>query len=912
MSLSSTTSRQAPYTGDGSTATYAYGFKIFSDSDLKVQVENISTGALTTLTKTTDYTVTGVGETTGGNVVLVDASQAWLDGSGYLTSSYKLLIRRKPSLKQETSIRNQGDFYPSAHEDQFDKLVMIDQSQQDELDRSVKLPESVTSSDFDPTLPVDIETANTVVIVNPAGDGFTMGPTAGEISSAQAYATAASDSADAAATSETNAAASETAAAASEVAAAASAASAAAALASAIFRDVVYVDNSDSPITIAQADNGKLYSIDSSGGAVSITLPAIAGLTLPFNVTFVLRVAGNPVTINRSSTDTIAGETSKIISIVNEAAQLVADTDSAPDDWGLLSFGSSSDSSSSGSKTYIDSASANIESSIGSWETDNGAGSAASYLTITRNTTTPLAGTGDLSLAKSANDATGEFIKLDSQTIDIADRGGALFGSFSYDATDANYSSGDLIVEVYDVTNAAVLYSGVSDDLEILQTAGKFQFVTYTESTTAQIELRIKINSTNATTYTVYLDEFKLGPAPQVQGVYRNSVTLSMNGSGNFTDGVVKVDRVGNNVTVTTTTAPAHSSLEAAYSAAGFIPSWARPSSIQNNMTNNGSSLMWTTYMGTDGQFGVAYRNYSGTLTASTGGGVLTISYPVDDIAQPTVTENELSLQTIRVTSQVSTANHTSTGNYQDVSFTEDRDTHGAFDGTTFTAPRSGFYTFYAHVQFGTSATGRRGVQVVLTSADDASIPGNLLPASTTGAFGILATGTVYMQKGGTAKVQGFQDSGGNLAYDNGVFSVVGNPDYTTLGVVKSEPVYVEARGSDGDPLTADVTNIEWTEVTDTHGAWADNQFTAPKTAYYMLSGVVRFQAAEGPPDLYIDGTIHSSLGGNSAGTQESFAINWQGKLTKGQILTIRSSTSAATYAGGSESTDHWITILER
>ena len=150
MSLTSTTNRNT-YTGNGATATYAYGFKVFDQAHLVVTVKNTS-GVETTLTITTDYTVTGVGSSSGGNIVLVNASQAWLTG-GYLTSGYTLTVRRVVPLTQTTDVRNQGDFYAEAHEDRFDKLVMADQQQQDEIDRSVKLPTTVLPSAFDPTLP---------------------------------------------------------------------------------------------------------------------------------------------------------------------------------------------------------------------------------------------------------------------------------------------------------------------------------------------------------------------------------------------------------------------------------------------------------------------------------------------------------------------------------------------------------------------------------------------------------------------------------------------------------------------------------------------------------------------------------------------------------------------------------------
>lgn len=226
-------SNRNDYVGTDAVSVYNYSFRIVQQGDLTVQVQEIATGTETTLAITTDYTVAGVGADTGGSITLVDASQAWLDGSGNLSSDYKITIRRIVDLTQETDIRNQGDFFPEAHEDQFDKHTFIDQQQQEELDRTVKIAETVPASDFDGTIPPDLVGVDGVaVITNPAGDGFIVGPTADAISNAQANATAAAASAAAAATSETNAATSETNAATSETNAAASEAAAAASAAS--------------------------------------------------------------------------------------------------------------------------------------------------------------------------------------------------------------------------------------------------------------------------------------------------------------------------------------------------------------------------------------------------------------------------------------------------------------------------------------------------------------------------------------------------------------------------------------------------------------------------------------------------------------------------------------------------------
>ena len=189
MSISSESSR-ADYTGNGTQSVFSYAFKIFKEADLLVTVLNTTTKVETTLTLTTDYTVSDVGETAGGNVTLVDAGQDWLDGTGDLDTGYRMTIRRVPDLVQETDIRNQGQYYPEGIENQFDKQVFIDQRQEDEIQRSIRLPETQTDGvDFNTHLPADFAgQADKSLVTNATGDGFDVGPSTDEIANAQSYA----------------------------------------------------------------------------------------------------------------------------------------------------------------------------------------------------------------------------------------------------------------------------------------------------------------------------------------------------------------------------------------------------------------------------------------------------------------------------------------------------------------------------------------------------------------------------------------------------------------------------------------------------------------------------------------------------------------------------------------------------
>lgn len=191
MTIASATSRNN-YIGANNLATYSYSFKINASTDLLLTKRDLS-GVETTLLLTNDYTVTGVGHSSGGTITLT---------AGNLPTGYTLSIRRVVALTQITDIRNQGPYFAEIHEDEFDDLVMIDQQQQDEIDRSFKLSESVSPSTFSPTLPSNlVGQASLTMITNPSGTGFVAGPSAAQISAAATNAASAAASAAAAAAS---------------------------------------------------------------------------------------------------------------------------------------------------------------------------------------------------------------------------------------------------------------------------------------------------------------------------------------------------------------------------------------------------------------------------------------------------------------------------------------------------------------------------------------------------------------------------------------------------------------------------------------------------------------------------------------------------------------------------------------
>lgn len=135
------------FTGNGAVDTYSYTYKIFAASHLKV-TQRDTDDVETLLVLDTDYTVTGAGDTDGGSITLT---------AGNLPSDYILTIRRVVPVTQETDFRNQGDFFPDIHEDQFDITTMIEQQSGEETGRTITLPETVSGVDTELPIPAALK-----------------------------------------------------------------------------------------------------------------------------------------------------------------------------------------------------------------------------------------------------------------------------------------------------------------------------------------------------------------------------------------------------------------------------------------------------------------------------------------------------------------------------------------------------------------------------------------------------------------------------------------------------------------------------------------------------------------------------------------------------------------------------------
>ena len=126
MTVSSSTNR-ASYSGNGTLTTFAYNFKVFDQDDLTV-ILRASNGTETVQTITTNYTVTGVGDVGGGNVVFGTAP----------ASGVTVVILREMDLEQGLDLVPNDPFPAGSLEDSLDKLTFMVQQHDEQLGRAIK------------------------------------------------------------------------------------------------------------------------------------------------------------------------------------------------------------------------------------------------------------------------------------------------------------------------------------------------------------------------------------------------------------------------------------------------------------------------------------------------------------------------------------------------------------------------------------------------------------------------------------------------------------------------------------------------------------------------------------------------------------------------------------------------------
>jgi len=159
MTVSSTTVKNS-YSGNGSTTQFAYGYKIFADTDLIVIIRSAA-GTETVKTLTTHYTVAGAGDASGGSITFTT-------GNTPASGETVVIIREVPQTQAIDYIAN-DPFPAESHEEGLDRATMTTQQVQEELNRSIKLSRTNTMTSTEFTVGAT-DRANKILAFDSAGE----------------------------------------------------------------------------------------------------------------------------------------------------------------------------------------------------------------------------------------------------------------------------------------------------------------------------------------------------------------------------------------------------------------------------------------------------------------------------------------------------------------------------------------------------------------------------------------------------------------------------------------------------------------------------------------------------------------------------------------------------------------------
>lgn len=137
MTISSSTRKAGPFTGNGTATTFPFTFKVFQASDLLVVRLNTSTFVESPLVLNTDYTVAlnqNQNTNPGGSIVL----------GSVLATGFTLTATSDIQNLQPTDLTNQGGFYPTVINDALDRATIQIQQIAERIGRAIGLPLSST------------------------------------------------------------------------------------------------------------------------------------------------------------------------------------------------------------------------------------------------------------------------------------------------------------------------------------------------------------------------------------------------------------------------------------------------------------------------------------------------------------------------------------------------------------------------------------------------------------------------------------------------------------------------------------------------------------------------------------------------------------------------------------------------
>jgi hypothetical protein len=438
---------------------------------------------------------------------------------------------------------------------------------------------------------------------------------------------------------------------------------------------------------------------------------------------------------------------------------------------------------------------------IGSWTTyadaaaaspvDGTGGSPSSTYAV--STDSSLRGTTNFLWTHSANNRQGEGFSYNF-TIDPSDKGKVLQLSLEYLIASGTYADDDLQFWIYDVTNSRLIQPAPFK----LKNSGiieKFGMEFQTSSNSTSYRLIGHVATTTATAYTIRFGNWNLGPGAKLYGSvdtdmvpcptgYAASWTANTTTTCKFkTRGDLKIydyylALVGQPTNATLTlTLPAGDVIDTAKlsGGTGAEQNLGRAAIVSAGAGYIGFSAYASTTSVTVKYHGSTYSSVNRTTpgTFASGDSVnVRIEVPIVGMSSSQVRSNEANTRVVASFASKITGSHTSSGSWQDIaSYGTSSDTLAtAFDATTgvYTIKVPGNYLANGFAQFAASTSGTaRGLKILVNSQGAGYTATGIGDFRTNANYTSMnANGILYNLKAGDlVKMQGYQDTGGSIAY---------------------------------------------------------------------------------------------------------------------------------------------------
>jgi hypothetical protein len=522
----------------------------------------------------------------------------------------------------------------------------------------------------------------------------------------------------------------------------------------------------------------------------------------------------------------------------------------------------------------------------------DGTDGSPSVIAVSQETSSPLRDSASFKIAKSAANGQGEGASIDFD-IDTADQNKIVQISFDYTTT-ANYSDDLIQCFIFDKTNSKLIRTNL-EELKAHTGQAKHTMWFQASPDSTSYRLILHVTSTETTAWDVVIDRLIAEPASCASNAYEvyeywSSPSGLSSGSGaSDMTWTVQQHTTNNAFNGSVFTVP----VTGWYNVQGMMQY--TPGTTFNIYYYKGGSIQYrvgrcyndpivhfhhSEYFVKGEQ--ISYRHFGGgTLTqVSASLADSWIAFALIKPASDTCSSN--SGKDVYVEGVGNNGASLSSGNA--INWTKVKDNVGGWSGSVFTAPEKATYLFVGAAYF----------SAVYSNYINTEVDGSFRENAIIGVGSRTVNIAYQIELEANQTLEFTVNVAATLTNDSTThFLTISKVGANSNIVAPQDKVRVKYRGNNNQSLTASVTDITFdTEDYDTHNAWTGTVFNCPKTSYYNLTGVCRFNAAFGNNiEMYVDGNQVENIGiGQSV---ENCPFSGRLFLNKGEQLSLRVGANA-------------------